>query len=393
MKTDLRNALQLMHGRARAFHSFSPNAARTPNLLADLQALQAPEADALAAAKMIQAAWKDKDKAEELCALRVQQINNYARATTNLSQLLFEEVTLADNEQAAWQNVTQNETTVGMLSQDGVPRQSHVVASQGQTLIDLYALATDEVEYSIKDIYTGDVSAAARATLDLGFDLASELDEKAYTLLTASLVNGGAYGAFDFTNASKHLRTLNLHSRVSADNLPSTNEIKLSSTTAWPYPLKANGTASGNSQKLRFDVPRAAIRYCDRFAGLWPAPLRPTGVIIAPAIDASDFLDEVDPTGSTANPIADALMNNYSQFSFGGINWTIVPDITLPQGICYPVLNKPVGYLYRKPSQDQDVPETNLRKNRETRFLKAVVGMAIPVQNRPFAVRIDYRNT
>ena len=254
-------------------------------------------------------------------------------------------------------------------------------------MIDLFSYATEEGEYSIKDIYNGDISAPAKASVDLAGDLANILDLKAYNLLTAALGSGGALGAF-VTTGSKHLRTFNLHSRVKTANLPTTNILTLDSTSAWPYPK----TVTTSSTRMRMDVARATLKYCDAFGQV--LGLRPTGIIVVPSIDAGDLMDEADPLASSTpqTPLAEGLTRNYTRFSLGDVNWTIVPDVTLASGKCYPILNKPVGRLYRKPSQDQDVPMTDLRNNRETRFMKGVAGLYIPTQWRPHALQVIYKS-
>jgi hypothetical protein len=382
MKQELRNALVFLQDRAKAFHGFSPNPARLKQATDALGELIAP-GDPAAAAALIRESWSSPAKMQELCALRIQQINNYVHAATDMALMLFEEVTLADDERPAFQNLTQSEISVGKMASEGKPRRINLLPPQANEMIDLYTLATEEVEYSLKDIYNGDISAPARASVDLARDFAGKLDSEAFTLLTAALNAGGAFGTF-VTTGTKVGRTFVTSARVNASNLPTTNELVLSNTAAWPYPQAANSS----STKFRVDVIRAANRYADLVAVLG---LQPTGLIFVPSLDASDLSDEITTLASaSSNSAVEGLLRNYTNFFFQR-NWTLVPNATLAPGKCYVQFNQPVGYIYRKPSQDLDHSEVDMVKNRETRFFRGVVGAAIPGHFRPRALRITYR--
>jgi hypothetical protein len=119
-------------------------------------------------------------------------------------------------------------------------------------------------------------------------------------------------------------------------------------------------------------------------------PLRPTGVIFVPSADVEDIAIEILPTSNVNNGVADAVLANYTSFTYLGVRWTLVPDVTLAPGYAYPVLNRPVGWIWYKPSMDMSGVDTNMRKNEESRYQTKVLAMASPEGYRPFALRVKY---
>jgi hypothetical protein len=115
---------------------------------------------------------------------------------------------------------------------------------------------------------------------------------------------------------------------------------------------------------------------------------------MVPSIDCTDLAEEIEPTSLIfPNQVAENVLQNYSQFTYLGIKWTLVPDVTLTQGLCYPVLNRPIGQVYYKPSMDEEIVETNRRKNWETRVQKKVINFTIPEPWRVNALRVVYNES
>ena len=324
------------------------------------------------------ASWKqaitDPVKRAELCAFRTTVVDSYVRATSKYASLFFRPVNLGDSERPVLQNTYRSEIKVTYLAEDGGPKVIKALKPQKQTFTDLRVLSTEEFGYHTRDIYQGDISAAAQATVDMAYDMANKVDAEAYGLMTSGTT---LYGAFT-TTGTKLSRTWVANSRVVAANLPSTNELSASS--------------NGANTKFRLDCCRQIVRYCEGFADIFGAPIRPTGVILVPSVDAADLADEIVPTGSTNNAIADGILANYSQFSYMKVNWTIVPDATIASGYCYPVLNRPVGEIYFKPSMDEEFVTTDQKKHWESRVQNKVVGFSIPEPWRVFACRVHYKS-
>lgn len=378
---NLRLALAGMHARATVLHGVTAHRGNLEGLAASFeQAINRGIEEAAAHEKkmgelMDRARSKDPEAATELNALRSQTIDLYVRATSNFAQMFYREVPLQPNEQACFIHTFRNQVGVRYVGQDGGPRQVKAVKAQKQVFIDMRELETSEVGYQIRDVNLGtDVAAAAQATVDLGFDMANKVDVDAKTLLDT------LYGNF-VTTGAKLNRTWIPNDRIVEANLPLTNDLV----------LPDNGTGTNQSNKFRLSVIRAIMRYCDQWGQVFGTPLAPTGAILVPSIDVTDLAEEIQPTSLIfPNALAEQLLQNYKQFKYMGILWTLIPDVTLAQGTCYPVLNRPVGEMYTKTSMDEEIVETNRRKNWETRVQKKVVNFATPEPWRVNTVRVKY---
>jgi hypothetical protein len=322
--------------------------------------------------RLVQDAWDSTEKKAELCGLRVTTVDNYVRATSAFASLFFRRVDLADDERPVFQHTYRNEIRVHYMSEDGQARSIKAVKAQKQIFIDLRVLTSDEVSYQIRDVYQGDITDMSLATVDIGYDMTNKVDAEAYNLMHTGSV---LYGNFTTTGA-KLDRTWVPNSRIHTPNLPTTNDIVLSGNTT--------------STKFRLQVVRAILKYCESWGNIFGAPLRPTGVILVPSSDSTDLAEEILPTGSTNNSVADGVLSDYTQFDYMKTRWTLVPDVTLAPGVCYPVLNRAIGEAYFKPSMDEEFVETFRKKNLETRSQNKVVGFAIPEPWRPFATRVRY---
>ena len=346
-------------------------------IAASLKAILEDKSPNAAKAAVIQAAWNDPAKMRQLCELRVEQVNNYIWASSNIAALFFRVQTLSKPDRPVVQNETKNQIKIGYIAQDGGPKSVKLENPQEETLIPLKYLWSDSYGYFLTDIYNGDISASALKTINISFDLQRKIDSLAFTLLTASLGSGGAFGTFT-TTGTKVKRVYVPHGDIDTSNLPTTNDVVLSDNTS--------------STNLRMDVLRKAIRYCDQWANAFAdGALRPTGKVLVPSSDADGILNEITPTGSTNNPIADAAMNSYTSFSYAGVNWMLVPDNTLAPKTCYVQLNKPVGTIFAKPDLDEEYVETDRKKNWEERSQRKVVGFYITEPDRVRALRIKYR--
>ena len=176
-------------------------------------------------------------------------------------------------------------------------------------------------------------------------------------------------------------RTWIPNDRIIATNLPTSNDVSCAD----------NGTGSSQSNKFRLSVLRTILKYCEAWGNVWGAPIRPTGLIHVSSADVTDLAAEITPTSLIfPNAVAEGLMQNYTQFDYMGIRWTLVADVTLPSGVCYPVLNRPVGEVFYKPAFDEEFVETDRRKNWETRSQQKVIQFAVPEPWRVFALRVTY---
>ena len=348
----------------------------------------------------------DPKKMLALCELRKESINNYVRARSHFLEMFFDEVVLGQNDSAYVTNETMYAQAVIYGGQDGKPRLQRAIAAQSNWLVPLYFVWSQKYGYQIEDIQRGNVTAPAMKTVDIGFDIAAQMDWNAYLLMTGSLPrgsqNGGLNGIFgSFVTATtnpatkQELLTYWASPRVQQSLLPTTNVL-----TPWTDPVPAGLTAgrlpgmlvdSANNPVIGFNAAHAVVRYCDQWGGIFmDGPLRPSGLLLVPAIDASSVLSTVTPTAAKPSQIAEGLLSNYTRFEYGNIVWTMMPDNTIPRGTLFAVLNKPVGTNFVKPSFDREFTNTDYEANWEDRWYRKTQGLYVPVQHAPRALAVTY---
>jgi hypothetical protein len=399
MKQDFKKLLMGYKNRMQALQGMTAH----PGNLSEMdalfaQALQTGEAaeeaaqsaDARMRELLEQARAKVPDAIQELNELRMEKLDLYVRATSNFASMMYETVTLKDNEQACIESSFTNVVSARYVAQDGGARTVKAVKARKHVYIDMREITSDEVGYQLRDINQGtDIAAAAKGTVDIGFDLTNKVDIEAYGLLVGGSFNGKSYGNGIFgsfrTTGSRLDRTWVANARINASNLPTTNDI----TNAM---LASGGfNASGPTSGFRLAVIRYIMWYCAAFGNIFGSPLQPTGAIFVPSSEVNLTLPtEITPTGIVNNKIAEGILGNFTSFDYMGIRWTLIPDVTLPLGTCYPVLNRPVGKMFVKPQMDQEWVETNVRKNWETRGATKVASFYTLEPWRPFALRIAY---
>lgn len=313
----------------------------------------------------------DQSAKVELNELRITVIDLYMRAASSFGTSCFNIVNLANTQEPAWQNTYRAPIRIKSISQDGAVSTTMPVKAKRTTIVPMDELAPDEIEYQMRDIQRGeDVAQAAQATVDIAWDLQRYLDKLAFTLMKT------LYGAFN-QGGSKLLKTWIQHPDIVTANLPTTND------------LVAAGTTS--STKFRLAVFSEIVRYCESWGQAFGMPLTPTGVIYIPSKDIVDMASEVTATGLPSNnSIIEGVLRNYRQFGHLNVNWTLIPDATLPSGICYPVLNMPVGEIYFKPGFDQEWVESFPKLNLERRGITKPYAMFAPEAWRVRTCRVTY---
>jgi hypothetical protein len=325
-----------------------------------------------------------------LQALRMDNVELFVKAMSNF-QLFFEPVTLADNEQPVMIHSFKNPTNVRYTGEDGGARSVKAVKAQKQVFPGLRALTSARVGYQIRDINQGtDVAAAANATVDVAWDLANKEDLELFNLLNGGTINGVAYGTGCYapfnTGAAKLDKTFILHARIQAANLPTTNLIP--NTSIFDVVSGTKTPAAFNN--FRLGVIRAIMKYCTSWGKIFGTPLVPTGAIIMPSSEVTDITNEIQPTGTFNNDVAQGLLNSYATFEYMGVNWTLIGDPTLPPGACYPVLNRKVGQVFHKPSWDEEFVTTDREKNYEEKLAQKVFAAAIWEPWRVNALKVVY---
>ena len=352
----------------------------------------------------------DKRKMLALCELRKEAINNYIRSRSHFLEMYFQEEVLGQSDSAYIRNETQYEQAVYYMAQDGNLKLQRAIAAYTNSLIPLYFVASQKYGYQIEDIQRGNVTAPAMASVDIGFDIAQQLDHYAYLLLTgqlprASLNNGanGVIGAFTTktTNPTlpSQLWTYNAHSAIQTALLPTTNQLfpVFDPTPAGLTAVNAAGNKGvfwkdpGGNPVIGLNALHAAIKYADAWGNVFrDGALRPTGLVLVPACDASSTLTQVQATAAKPSAIAEGLLSNYTRVEYGNIVWTFMPDNTIPQGTMFIVFNKPVGKNFVKPSFDREFVNTDFENNWEDRWYRKTQGLYVPVQWTPHVATVQY---
>jgi hypothetical protein len=358
----------------------------------------------------------DPKKMLALCELRKEAINNFVRARSHFLELFFEEQTLGQNDSAYIINETMYPQAVYYMGQDGKLQLQRAIAARSNFLIPLYYVASEKYGYQIEDLQRGNITAPALATVDIAWDIAQQLDLYARQALTGMLprasTNGGVNGVFgNFVTSlntptwptgpnvgkpyPQQLWTYNAHPAVQVALLPTTNVL-----TPYNDPIPAGlsqGRLAGmlvnasNQPVIGFNSVHSVLQYSDQWGGVFmDGPLRPTGLLIVPAIDAASILGQITVTGAKPTTLAEGLLSNYTRFDYGGVTWTMMPDATIPRGTIYGVLNKPVGRNFTKPSFDREFVNTDFENNWEDRWYRKTQGLYIPVQWAPRAVAVTY---
>jgi hypothetical protein len=346
----------------------------------------------------------DRTALKSLNAIRVEQVDNFVKATSNHLSF-FEIVTLNEDEVPYVRNETASEISVSYLSQDGKPRMVKIEVNQVETPIELRYISSRKVGYRTQDIYRGNISALAQKTFDIGFDVKQQIDKEARTLLDLSVSNGGAYGAFTFTG-EKASRIYVPHSSLITTHLPTTNALTVknrkSSVTGKVVWLDSDDAAVANESAADvcgfFGVPvlQDILRYCDQWGDIFTdGRLRPTGEIMVPSSDIQDILFGLGTVGANVNQTKlqdDIQQLGYTGFSYGGVNWKFIPDVTIPVGTCFPKLNKLAGRVFMKPSMDKEFVNTVPEEHWETRSQQKVLGLYIVNQRRMNALKLTYKS-
>lgn len=335
-----------------------------------------------------------------LNAIRLEQVDNYIKATSYFMSF-FTITTLKDDEQPYVQNITQNEIRISFLSQDGRPRMIKIEKDMAEQPIELRYLSSAKVGYRTEDIYKGRIAEVAQKTFDIGFDLKNQMDAECYKLLNLPVAQGGAYGTFTF-DGNKATRIYVPHSRIITAHLPASNDITVYRRNASGDYVDANGNVVATNSpnkvivgKFGIAVLQEIIRYCDSWGDVFSdGRLRPTGEILVPSSDIFDILFSLAPGTTNVNETKiqeDITTKGYTGFTYAGIDWKFVPDVTIPSGKCFPKLNKLPGRVFLKPGLDKEFVETDLAQSWEDRFQKKVFGVCIINQKRINTLRLTYK--
>lgn len=332
-------------------------------------------------AEMMRQAKLNPQIAAQYCSIRVRTINNYLLPSMKIIPFFFNLADLKNDERPVLQNETRQEIHCGVVGLGGGAERIDVDKDQLETLIPMDWLSSDEVVYPLVDIYSGKIADIAQKTFDAVFDLRNQEETRAWKLLTAPVAQGGAFGTFDFTNPRKITYVYVPHSRVKKVNLPTTNDISLASNT--------------DTSLFRFEIFAAGIQYVSQFADAFPQKeFNLTGRVKIPGKDVSNLAQEIVPSGSTRNAVADKLMEQgWAEVNYLGYRFRLESDNTINPGAAYFEMSLKVGDIYHKPGLDLEIVNNSVEyttKNQEGRTIKKAFGGSINSAERIHALRVQY---
>lgn len=324
----------------------------------------------------------DREAKQQLCGIRKLSFSNFLMGSQNVLPFFFDIVDLAEDEKPYAQNTTKSEVRVSYVGTDGSPMQTRLQRPHEELAIPLRFLSTDEVQYQTVDIYNGRaVSDSVLKTIDLAYDMRNKMDDVAWTLLQATVANGGAYGAITFTGSRANWPYV-ISGRSRVANLPTTNDIDV--------------PGNGANTKFRYDVFKQVKKYGQQWGNMFPGgPLTPTGRILVPSSEASDIADQIVPSGATRNKVADQLLETgWATVDIHGTLYTLIADETLAPGACYAEYNRKPGTFLTKSALDEEFLNDTKQykeKNLEGRWMRKPVGCYINSATRIFTARFKYR--
>jgi hypothetical protein len=362
-------------------------------VLAQMSESAGDEASLKAAVDLIGAANQGADNAiRALNALRIETTSNLVIPELRIIPSFFNVVQLADNERPVWQNETRHEVTVRQVSSDGRRAiGSRLVKAQTEALIDLKEIATDPIQYPLRDTYLGNVQPvnSARANIDIARDLAASLDSLGLALLDT------CFGSWSLTSGARQDRVIVPHSYIKSANLPTSNDITLDADTLTAMGItRSSRVVNSTTTGLRQEVFDALTWYVSAWGEVKPAgsAVEPTGVLLVPSKDVSTIGNSLTLDGAKGSDIAEAIKKDgFARVPWMSRTWTLVPSATLAPNTLLVPFSQKIGVLYLKPSMDWEQSKVDIAKNFEERTAGKVYGLYSPSHYKPFALRIRYR--
>lgn len=321
----------------------------------------------------------------QLNALRMINVWNFAYSELLWPQFNVETITLAPDEEPVYIYNTKVEVNAIKAGDRDNPPSVQVLSPNvtgNETIIPLEFVRTSPIEYPIYDIQKGTIGHLIEPLFNQGRDLNLQLGQLAFKLGTAG------YGAFN-TSGAAFANTYNLHSMVDVSQIPTTNDLNLTS-------LDASGTAG--YQKITTNKLTAILAYQEAWNRLLPEPVELTGDIIIPASHATDILSQVSIFTAESDYNEQVEAHGFMQVKFGK-TWRFWPDSSIqvaPQNgsggtgtnvYIYPRITKPSIHMLRKPAFDSMKTDTDDDANRIRKTMRACVAFYQPEPFRPYAVR------
>lgn len=367
-------AQMLKELKARASVLQPATAMQVTAVLAQMEeSLKDPEKNKKLQELIVKAREGDVTAQAQMARLRVISVDNFLLASTN-PITFFDTVNLADDEVPYIENTSKQEITVSFIGQDGRARKTQGIKYQEQAQCQLLVLSTEEFEYQLVDIYTGEVKTASLANIDMAYDFSAQISKLMWPFVKAAI------GPFSLTGPRSG-RVYYPHSLVNVKNLPTTNLL-----------VTPGNTTTTMFRKESMDM---ILKYCAAWGtdAFRDGMLRPAAVFI-PSSEIMGFLDQVTLT-SQPNTKVEEIFETGFVMTYGGVRWTFLADATLDpdEGLAYVKFNKGIGSFFRKPGMDRTFVDESMemqKQNKGSVSMSKVVGWGLPITARVNAAAVLY---
>lgn len=298
---------------------------------------------------LIRQSERDKDVARELADYRTFEITSDILATP-FALTPFQAINLSDNELPQIMTPQARQYfTVRWMGRDGQSRQDQWRSARSAQEFELDMLATDKVEWTLRDIQEGDVSEFSKINDQLRFDMEMKIDSLALDNIIAAKTTSG-------------LRSLmNIHPNIDQNAIPDSNYLDLTDVPTY-----------GTAQVWTLPRLKALLNHI----AMWGFGLDPAGaisiktIIMSPlnARDSWDYVDLVSGYDSTATfgqnrpdrtvptSVRDAIFNSGGMIqSAWGYSWQTQYNPQVLKGRAYVFTNLPIGWYFTKSGMDRTI--------------------------------------
>lgn len=300
-------------------------------------------------ANRLRAAYSNPVAAAELAAYRTFEITNdvmaspFALGTFQAINLSADELPLILTPRS--RNLQR--FTVRSQALDGGSRSIQWRTAKSILTAEIDLMATDKVEYSLRDLQQGDVAEADAVNRELQYDLDMKVD-------------GLALAQVDAAKTVSGLRALlNVHPSVIPANIPDTNYLDLTNVGTY-----------GVLHKLTIERLKAILNHISLFGAADPTQaLSMTQIVISPqnvrdpwdyislvsGWDSSGSFGQQKPTSTVPEAMRDQIFSSgmISQAWGHTFNWT--PNSQLDVGKAYIFTNQPLGWFFTKTDFDRTI--------------------------------------
>lgn len=311
--------------------------------------------------RIIRESFDDHEKAVAIAEARIRRIFNNIEAQT-MGLAFFEMEVLGEADWPIYVVETADKVQVLYIGENGKPPKRQNVFTESPFQVPLQWLSSEEVEYPLVSIYTGNLGAFERVNSRIQADIGYQIDVNCKALLDAGAAATFATGV------------LSPHRLVNSNNLPTGNYLDQS--------------AEGS---LNLNVFKAILAYADKAGVAIKSIHVPSGQMYQMR-DFVSLVAAVSSTGDVEKPsltIPDAvrteLWRTGKLTNMFGVPIDIVGHNTLTPNYGYVATTQPAGYMPVKPTMDQTILDDSkamLKKNMNSLMVKKAVGFYAPAPNR-----------